>query len=83
MHVSSDWQKFYFYYFLCLFISFLKIIFYWLCYYSCPGFSSFAPLYSAPLHPSDKPHTMFIGHAYKFFGYSISYTVHYISMAIL
>ena len=44
----------------------------------------------APFHPSlpfpqpiPTPLFMSVGHTYKFFGYSISYTVLYIPMAIL
>ena len=64
--------------------SFFLIIFYWLYYYSCPGF---LPLLPSTQHPpfSQAIHTpLFIskGNACKFFGYPISYTVLYIPMAI-
>ena len=61
------------------------IIFYWLCHYSCPDFSPLPP--STQHHPLPQaiplPLFMSTGHAYKFFGYSISSTVLYITMAIL
>ena len=66
-----------FMYFLWYYFLFL-IIFYWLCYYSCPDFSPFAPLPSTPYSLRPSLHhcvCMSIAHAYKFFGYSISYTV--------
>ena len=61
------------------------IIFYWLCYYSCPDFSHYTPLHSALplLQTIPPPLFMSIGHVCKFFGCSISYTVLYIVMAIL
>ena len=72
------WLKSMLHHFLCLFIFyvFFKIIFYWLCYCSCPNFSLFAPLHPAPPTPSSNLHTMVmsIGPVYKFFGYSLSYT---------
>ena len=37
---------------------YFKIIFYWLYYYSCPSFSSFASLHQAPPSPSGNPHTI-------------------------
>ena len=48
-------------------------------------FFPFVPLCPAPPTPSGHLHTFvhILGHAYKFFGYSISYTVLYIPMAIL
>ena len=63
----------------------ILIIFYYLCYYSCPNFSPFAPFHPAPLLPEAIPTPLFMsmGHAQMFFGYSISYTVLYIPMAIL
>ena len=67
------------------FFFFFKITFYWLCYYSGPDFP---PLLSSTWHspyPQAIPPPLFMsmGHAYKFFGYSISCTVLYIPMAIL
>ena len=55
-------------------------IFYQLCYYSCLNFSPLPP----PLGTS-LPSNMFvsIGHAYKFFGFSISYTILNISLSVL
>ena len=46
--------------------------------------SPFAPVYPAPPLPEAIPTPLFmsIGHVYKFFGYSISYTVLHVSMAI-
>ena len=44
--------------------------------------SPFPPVLSTPT-PSGKPHTMSVGHGNKFSGYSISYTVPYIPLAIL
>ena len=58
-------------------ISFLSI-FYWLCYYSCPIFS---PLYSPlpctlpPTYIPPDPWFVSMGCTYKFFGFSISYTI--------
>ena len=53
---------------------------YWLCYYRCPHFFSLSPFHWVPscsiqqstpaVHP-----LISVGHAYKFLGYSISYTV--------
>ena len=65
--------------------SFLKIIFYWLCHKSCPNFSPLPPstLYPHSCQAIPLPLFMSMGHAYKFFGYLISYTVLYIPMAIL
>ena len=37
---------------------FLKVIFYWLCHYSCPDFPAFAPLHLAPPTPSGNPPTI-------------------------
>ena len=53
---------------------FLKIIFYWLCYYSCPNFPPLPPSTQHPpiLHAILTTLFMSMGHAYKFFGYSIS-----------
>ena len=55
------------------------IIFYRLCYYSSPRFSPFVPLHAAPLVTPGAHITlfMFMGHVYKFFGYSIPFTVFY------
>ena len=54
------------------------IIFYWLCYYSCASFSPLPLHHPAPPLPQAIPTPLFLpmGHVYKFFGYSISYTVH-------
>ena len=69
----------------CSIIFLFSIIFYWLCYYSCPNFSSFVPLHPAPPTPSGNstPLSMSMGHVRKSFDYSISYTVLYIPLAIL
>ena len=55
---------------------FFYITFYWLYYYSCPNFFPFAP-HPAPPTPSGNspPLFMSMGHAYKFFAFSIFYTV--------
>ena len=50
--------------------------------------SQFSPLCPLPLsapHSLRPPHTMFttMGYEYEFFGYSISYAVFYMPMAIL
>ena len=54
-------------------------------YYNCPDFFPFALLHPAPPFPQAIPVPLFIsmGHAYKFFGCSLSYTVLYILTAIL
>ena len=46
-------------------------------YYSCPYYYPFDPLHPAPPLPQavPPPSFMFMGHAYKVFGYSISYSV--------
>ena len=54
---------------------FFKYI-YWLCYYSCP----IPPPHSTPSCPPPPSHMpplwfMSMGHAYKFFGFYISYTI--------
>ena len=61
------------------------IIFCWLCYYSCPNLSPFAPFHPVPVLPQAIPTPLFMsmGHAYNFFGYFLFYTVLYIPMAIL
>ena len=61
-----------------------KIIFYWLCYYSCPNFFPFAsPLPSYPLPQAiSTPIFMSMGHMCKLSGYSISYTVLHIPMVL-
>ena len=60
------------------------IRFYWSCYYSCPSFSPFALLHPAPAHSlGQSPPPLSMGQTYVFFGYSISYTVLYIPVAIL
>ena len=53
--------------------------------YICPAFSSFVTLHKAPPLSQAIPERLFLstGDAYKFFGYSISYTVLYIPMVIL
>ena len=43
-------------------ISFLKNIFYWLCYYSCPNISPFALLHPAAPSPLGHPPTIVHGH---------------------
>ena len=50
-----------------------------------PIFSPFPPStqHSQLLQAIPIPSCMSMGHAYKFFGYSISYTIVYIPMAIL
>ena len=74
-------HHFYFLFFKGLLIYF-KIIFYWLCYYSCPDFSPFALLHPALPTCLGNPPPLFtsMGHVYKFFGYSISCTVLYIPL---
>ena len=64
---------------------FFKKIFYWLCYYSCPNFLPLLPLHPAPPLPQAVPTPLFthMGHVYKFFGCSISYTALYIRMPTL
>ena len=57
--------------------TFLKNIFYWLCYYSCPIFPLYSPPPCAPpptyiLPPFVHVHELYI---YKFFGFYISYTI--------
>ena len=66
--------------------SFYFFIFYWLCYYSCPIL--FSPLFPSTLHhPSHQhsppPQFMSMGHTYKFFGFSISYTIFNLLLSIL
>ena len=51
-------------------------VFYRLCCYSCPIF--FSPLFPSTLYPSTSipcPQFMPMGRTYKFFGFSISYTI--------
>ena len=79
VHVHGSWE------FLHYSISYTVLYSPWLfCNYL---FVSLNPLTSSPipLHPQAKPTplSMTMGHAYVFFGYSISYTVLYIPMAIL
>ena len=71
--------------FYSLIFLFLLIIFYLLCYYSCPDLSPFAPLHAAPTTLSGNPPPLFMqmGHVSKFFGFSIPYTALYIPVAIL
>ena len=71
-------------------LSFLKqflflIMFYGLWYYSYPDFPPLHPSTQHPVLPQAIPPPLFMsmGHAYKFFGYSISYTVLYIAIVIL
>ena len=56
---------------------FFLIIFYYLCYYSCPNFFPFVPLYPTP---SDNPHTIVHVHGSCIFVlwllYSLCYTLH-------
>ena len=56
---------------------FLLSISYWLCYYSCPKFSPYTSLCPVPSFPPASPprQFMFMGCTYKFFGFSISYTI--------
>ena len=61
-------------------------IFYWLCHYSCPIFSfPLAPstLHPPALQPSPPPEFMAKGCTYKFFGFSVSYTILNLSPSIL
>ena len=58
------------------------IIFYCLCYYSCPKFSPFDAL-PALLQAVPALLSMSVGHAYIFFSYSILCAVLYIPMSIL
>ena len=56
-------QWYFIFYFLICHLShimyyFLNVIFYWLCYHSCPVFSPFAPLHPAPPPPSSNPPTI-------------------------
>ena len=62
------------------FASFSLIVFYWLCYYYCLNFPPLPPFIQYHPLPQAIPTPLFIfmGHACKFFGYSISYTVLYI-----
>ena len=48
-----------------------------------PFFLPFIPLYPSPLPPLYPPQFMFMGHTYKFFGYSVSYTILNLPMFIL
>ena len=54
---------------------------YWLCYYSCHNFSSFAHL--CPVTPFLPAMPVSMGHAYKFLGFYISYIVLNILLPIL
>ena len=71
--------------FLNFILFYFLIIFYWLCYHSCPNFPPLAPIHPAPPPPTGNPPPLFMsmGHVCKFFGCVISYTVFYIPMAIL
>ena len=66
--------------------SFLSI-FYWLCYYSCPIFSPlYSPLPCTFLPPVFSPLVHVhgsMGHTYKFFDFSISYTILNLTLSIL
>ena len=70
-------------YALHLFYFFDYILLIMLC--SCPNFSPFAPSSEHPPLPKaiHTPLFMSMGHVYRFFDSSISYTVLYIPMAIL
>ena len=63
-------------YYRCDNLFYLLIIFYWLYCYSCPNFSQLSLYTSLPsLPPAICPALfMSMGHAYTFFGNSISYT---------
>ena len=71
--VSIRWCKLFF--LICLLKIFLSI-FYWL-YYNCPNISPFPPLCPVlPLPPAvTLPYFISMDHAYKFFGFSISYVL--------
>ena len=71
-------------YFLLIFIYFLNYILL-IMLSSYPECSFFALSTQSPLLPQAVPSPlfMFMGHAYKCFGYSIVYTVLYIPMAVL
>ena len=59
------------------------IMFYSLCYYSCPNFMPLSPSIPPPTSGNAYTVSMSMGHAYVFSGYSIPYAVLYIPMTIL
>ena len=65
--------------------SFLKIIFYCICYYRCPNFSPFATFHPASPLPQaiPTPLSMSMGPTYMSFGYSLPCDLLYIPITIL